>query len=87
MKDFLKNNGHIIRILLFLAIVIFAAGRLHTIQAELCRQIKLKLDRDLYERDRTHLQEQLKRIEVKIDALIRANQGITGIGGDQEPGN
>lgn len=85
MKRFIKNNGQAIVLVIFLATVIFAAGRIHTTQAELCRQIQQKVNQELYNREIKHIDERLRRIEDKIDVLIRANPGIVIDGRGQDP--
>lgn len=86
MRNFLKKNGNLIQLIMFLIIVIFAAGE----QTVAVRQVDKKLDREVYNADKDHwqrelvqLQEQLNRIEVKIDAaIIKKNAQNTAAGRD-----
>ena len=66
-------------VLVLLICGLFAAGKISTTQAELCRQIKQKLSTEIYDRDQSHyrrefdrLQLQLDRIEAKIDGFLVA---------------
>jgi len=86
MKKFIKNNGQLVGAVIFVAVVIFAAGRLHTTQAALCRLIEQKVNQELYDREIQLISERLKRIEDKIDAIIAANPRIPGSARDQDTG-
>lgn len=76
-----KNKfGQWIPIVLLLIGGLFAAGRISSTQAELCRQIKQKLDKEIYDRDQAHrqrefdrFQKQLDRIEEKLDNVLAGN--------------
>ena len=70
MKNFIKNNGQWIRVCVILAVIIFAAGKIHNSHTALCREIETKLDKELYDRELTQVRKQLDRIEEKVDALI-----------------
>jgi hypothetical protein len=77
MKDFFKNNGHWIRIGIISAAVIFAAGKISNSHSELCRKVEKKVNKEIFELENKHrdnqlqqINEQLKRIEDKVDAII-----------------
>jgi len=73
MKNFIKNNGHWLRLSILCAAIIFAAGRITQSHAELCKKVDRKVEKELYyehrQADRRELDLQLERIEAKIDDL------------------
>jgi hypothetical protein len=77
MKNFIKNNGQWIRIFVISAAVIFAAGKICNSHSELCRKVETKVNKEIFELENKHrdeqlkqINEQLKRIEGKVDAII-----------------
>jgi len=86
----LKNKfGQWIPVLVLSICGLFAAGRISSTQAELCRQVKQKLNTEIYDRDQAHrqrefdrFQKQLDRIEEKLDALNNQLKGNPGYNGD-----
>jgi len=78
MNGFLKNNtGYLIRLAIFLAAVVFAAGRICTTQAEIQRRLKMvesgKADKELCQRELDLIHRQLDRIEGKLDVRFGHN--------------
>jgi len=78
MNGFLKNNaGFIFRAVVFVAAVVFTAGRICTTQAEIQRRLKVvesgKADKELCRRELDLIHKQLDRIEGKLDVRFGDN--------------
>jgi len=71
---------------------LFAAGRITNTQSNLVQEIKTKLDIEIYDSERGHwrrefdrLQQQLDRIEEKIDAFLGNYQDRAETDGISQP--
>lgn len=73
MRNFLKNHGYWIGILvnlIVLASVVFGAGKICDRQDRIIKDVELKLDKEIYYREVYLLDKRLERIEGKLDAVI-----------------
>ncbi len=86
MKNFIKNNRHWLKIVIVIATIIFAAGRISNSYDHLCKEVNNKVDKEIYELDRRHLERELdlrlQRIEEKIDAISKSLENASGRPGD-----
>jgi hypothetical protein len=73
VRNFLKNYGVHIGILvnlIVIASVVFGAGKICENQARIVKDVELKLDKEIYYREFSQVDERLQRIEEKLDAII-----------------
>jgi len=78
MRNLKNNVAQWIPIAIVLFGSLFAAGQIANTQANLVREIKTKLNAELYDKDQGHRQREFDRLQIQLDRIEEKIDAISG---------